>query len=120
MTKLQAKRCLLVALAAIALGCSSSRREPVQDQTLTSSSPQGLTCVCPEGYVPDGDACCPACYYLTPPCLLPCLLCTEFCGDTGDPCNYGVDPPMTCCGGASVCCPAGATSTCSDVACAND
>lgn len=33
-------------------------------------------CTCPSGYVKDGDACNPQCYYSKPPCLAPSLVCT--------------------------------------------
>lgn len=74
------------------------------------------SCNCPDGYVPIDGGCCPECYFLDPPCLLPCLICQQMCGKTGDICDYSVG--LTCCGGAQLCCPAGAQSTCSDVACA--
>jgi len=34
-----------------------------------------LNCVCPEGYVKEGTACNPTCYYSTPKCLAPSLMC---------------------------------------------
>lgn len=33
------------------------------------------SCVCPAGYVREGDICNPQCYYSTPSCLAPSLLC---------------------------------------------
>ena len=33
------------------------------------------TCVCPEGYRQEGDACNPECYYSKPPCLAPSVKC---------------------------------------------
>jgi hypothetical protein len=35
------------------------------------------TCVCPQGYVQDGDICNPQCYYSTPRCLLPSIECNS-------------------------------------------
>jgi hypothetical protein len=32
-------------------------------------------CVCPEGYIKDGDACNPSCYYSDPACMMPSLEC---------------------------------------------
>jgi len=34
-------------------------------------------CVCPEGYINEGEACTPECYYSTPPCLRPSILCNS-------------------------------------------
>jgi putative hemolysin len=36
-----------------------------------------LGCVCPEGYVQEGEACNPKCYYENPKCLSPSVKCTE-------------------------------------------
>ena len=39
-------------------------------------------CVCPEGYVQEGEACNPQCYYSTPKCLMPSIQCKpEGCGE---------------------------------------
>ena len=32
-------------------------------------------CACPSGYVQDGDACNPQCYYSNPRCLMPSIQC---------------------------------------------
>jgi len=80
----------------------------------TEVDPAG-SCTCPEGYQPFDGACCPDCFFLDPPCLAPCFMCQD-CGRTGDPCDYSIG--LTCCGGSQLCCPGGAQSTCSDVACA--
>jgi hypothetical protein len=54
-----------------------------------------LSCACPEGYVREGDACNPSCYYSTPKCLMPSIQCSRqentgianpasvFCEDNG-------------------------------------
>ena len=34
-------------------------------------------CTCPDGYVKDGNACNPSCYYSTPRCLAPSLECQK-------------------------------------------
>ncbi len=34
------------------------------------------SCTCPDGYVKDGDACNPRCYYSTPPCMMPSIMCS--------------------------------------------
>jgi len=90
-------------------------QEPGSENARAISVEQGPSCTCPDGYLPIDGGCCPACYFVDPPCLLPCFIC-EGCGQTGDPCDYSRG--LTCCGGAQLCCPAGAQSTCSDVACA--
>jgi len=84
-------------------------------ENATEVDPSG-SCTCPDGYQPFDGACCPDCFFLDPPCLAPCFICQGECGRTGDPCDYSVG--LTCCGGSELCCPAGAQSTCSDVACA--
>jgi len=33
------------------------------------------SCTCPEGYIPEGDSCNPKCYYSTPKCLAPSIVC---------------------------------------------
>ena len=43
-----------------------------------------LNCSCPAGYVKDGDACNPSCYYSNPKCLMPSKICTK-----GYVCNEG-------------------------------
>ncbi len=80
----------------------------------TQVDPAG-SCSCPEGYLPFDGGCCPECFFLDPPCLAPCLGCQD-CGHTGDVCDYSAG--LTCCDGPHFCCPDGAQSTCSDVACA--
>jgi putative hemolysin len=37
-------------------------------------------CICPKGYVKEGDACNPECYYNTPKCLMPSVQCTKSVG----------------------------------------
>lgn len=32
-------------------------------------------CVCPDGYIKEGEACTPKCYFSTPPCLMPSTHC---------------------------------------------
>ena len=34
-------------------------------------------CTCPEGYIWEGDACTPECYYSTPRCLMPSIPCNS-------------------------------------------
>jgi len=44
-------------------------------------APCPSTCVCPEGYIAEGNACNPKCYYSTPKCLMPsihCMNCSSF------------------------------------------
>ncbi len=98
------------------VACSSPTREPAASTNATASVPQNASCECPEGYLPTNGGCCPACYFQTPPCLLPCFSCESECGLTGDVCDYSQG--LTCCAGSSFCCPGGAKSTCSDYACA--
>ena len=45
-----------------------------------------LDCSCPDGYVKEGDACNPACYYSTPRCLSPSIQCHKkySCNDYGN------------------------------------
>jgi endonuclease YncB( thermonuclease family) len=33
-------------------------------------------CICPEGFIQDGDTCNPACFYNRPPCLMPSVQCS--------------------------------------------
>ncbi len=91
------------------------QRDASPESSLSTNVEQGQSCTCPEGYQSFDGACCPDCFFLDPPCLAPCLICQE-CGRTGEVCDYSVG--LTCCGGSELCCPAGAQSTCSDVACA--
>jgi len=37
--------------------------------------PNTTNCTCPQGYILEGDTCNPACYYSTPKCLRPSILC---------------------------------------------
>jgi putative hemolysin len=41
-----------------------------------------ISCTCPQGYVQEGDACNPKCYYSTPKCLMPSIRCSKQ-GSTG-------------------------------------
>ena len=44
-------------------------------------APCPTTCVCPEGYIAEGNACNPKYYYSTPKCLMPsinCMNCSSF------------------------------------------
>jgi hypothetical protein len=41
-------------------------------------------CVCPQGYVLDGEVCNPSCYYETPKCLRPSFLCSQAKSCTAD------------------------------------
>lgn len=88
---------------------------PAFAEETTQVDPAGF-CECPDGWVPYDGACCPACVFAQPPCMLPCFLCGEECGQTGAVCDYSAG--LSCCGGEQVCCPAGAQSTCSETACA--
>jgi hypothetical protein len=101
------------ATAAVIVACSNAPREPGADD---KSLHQNASCECPEGYVFTHGGCCPACYFETPPCLVPCFICDNRCGLTGDACDYSQG--LTCCAGPSFCCPGGAQSRCSDYACA--
>jgi hypothetical protein len=115
--RLQLRQTLFVGLAAI--GLTSGAAAPIDEGSANNSAAsleEGAGCVCPEGYLPIEGGCCPACYFQTPPCLLPCFICEETCGKTGDVCDYSQG--LTCCGGSDLCCPGGAQSTCSDFACA--
>jgi hypothetical protein len=40
-----------------------------------SSPGEGSTCVCPSGYIADGNVCNPKCYYSQPRCLAPSIVC---------------------------------------------
>ncbi len=46
-------------------------------------NPVGSDCVCPAGYIKEGDACNPKCYYSVPKCLMPSLLCKSQSGGVG-------------------------------------
>ena len=103
-----------------ALVCTATPLDRVSEvsASMNSNLDEGPTCVCPDGYLPVDGGCCPACYFQTPPCLLPCFICEQTCGLTGDVCDYSQG--LTCCAGSQFCCPGGAQSTCSDYACADD
>lgn len=75
-------------------------------------------CVCPEGYVLEGNVCNPKCYYSTPKCLMPSFLCNttsngaaSVCEETGGTvttancCKSSGDFPNTCLIGACGCSP---------------
>ncbi len=107
---------LFLAIAVMPLvAWAATSQDLASEDARAISVEQGPSCNCPDGYLPIDGACCPACYFVDPPCLLPCFVCEE-CGLTGDPCDYSRG--LTCCGGSQLCCPAGAQSTCSDFACA--
>jgi hypothetical protein len=48
-------------------------------------APCPSTCVCPSGYIADGNACNPKCYYSQPPCLAPSIICKENENETEPP-----------------------------------
>ena len=54
-------------------------------------------CVCPSGYVKEGDACNPSCYYKNPPCLMPSIACKKQSGDIPDHCWVGARAGMEYC-----------------------
>lgn len=39
-------------------------------------------CICPQGYTQEADTCNPACYYSTPKCLTPSILCNTTSGSS--------------------------------------
>ncbi|MFH1229051.1 MAG: hypothetical protein V1678_01330 [Candidatus Aenigmatarchaeota archaeon] len=43
-----------------------------------------VQCSCPRGYVPDGEACTPECYYSIPKCLQPSISCNATCQSDSD------------------------------------
>lgn len=75
------------------------------------------SCKCPEGYLQDGDVCNPRCYYSTPKCLMPSIMCNatnnkttdELCRASGGTvttqlcCKSASDFPNTCLIGACGC-----------------
>jgi hypothetical protein len=76
-------------------------------------------CKCPEGYILEGDVCNPRCYYSTPKCLAPSIMCNatnnqttdELCTASGGTvtnrlcCKSADDFPNTCLIGACGCSP---------------
>jgi hypothetical protein len=77
------------------------------------------SCTCPEGYILEGDVCNPECYYSTPKCLAPSIMCNatnnqttdELCRASGGAvttqlcCKSASDFPNTCLIGACGCSP---------------
>ena len=55
-------------------GCAGSAPKTTEAGVPAPASSPG--CACPEGYVQEGEACNPQCYYSTPPCLMPSVRCT--------------------------------------------
>lgn len=52
-------------------------------ESYNSSPGEDSTCVCPSGYVADGNVCNPKCYYSQPPCLTPSIKCGGENANTG-------------------------------------
>jgi len=80
--------------------------------------PNMTNCTCPQGYVQEGDVCTPACYYSTPKCLMPSILCNatqktleQACINSGGNittklcCKLITEFPDTCLIGACGCSP---------------
>jgi hypothetical protein len=48
---------------------------PNENGCINCASPCEKSCTCPEGYILEGDVCNPTCYYSTPKCLAPSIMC---------------------------------------------
>ncbi len=107
---------LFFATAGLSFAVWAGTLRDLPSGNLSAAVEQGQSCDCPDGYLPVDGGCCPSCYFQDPPCLVPCFLCGEKCGPTGDVCDDSRG--LTCCGGSMVRCPAGEQSACSDFACA--
>lgn len=60
-------------------------------------------CTCPNGYIKDGDYCNPQCYYSTPRCLAPSIVCWPSYACNENTATYWIDLNMTRAGCSPAC-----------------
>lgn len=79
-----------VVLLILFVGCTQTRQSACTEEALVCPDGSAVgrvppncsfapcpNCKCPEGYIQEGETCNPACYYGTPRCLMPSVLCNE-------------------------------------------
>ena len=63
---------LLIFIGRMVYVLENNTMDATQDQNIQTDI---SACSCREGYVKEGDACTPKCYYSVPKCLMPLYLC---------------------------------------------